>query len=147
MSASTVVILVVLAGAAVWSWQRGSRGLAVVFALVAVLPAVTLAKALPWPALVVIGVLLAVIGWNRWSRTSATVTRWGARSRRKAGVASTLDVARVASGPAVKRRAGVVRPSLERVCRGGGGGGCRRSRSRSGCAGWGCCTRGRRSRT
>ena len=117
MSASTVVILLVLVGAAVWSWQRGSRGLAVVFALLAGLPAVTLARAMPWPALVLIGVLLAVVGWSRWSRTSATVTRWGARSRRKAGVASTLDVARVASGPAVKRRAGVVRPSLGELSR------------------------------
>ena len=128
VSAATVVILLVLVGAALWSWQRGSRGLAVVFALVAGLPAVTLAKAMPWPALVVIGVLLAVVVWNRWSRTSATVTRWGARTRRKAGVASTLDVARVASGPAVKRRAGVVRPSLARavavavVAAAGGGG-------------------------
>jgi type IV secretory pathway TraG/TraD family ATPase VirD4 len=117
VSASTVVILLVLVGAGVWSWQRGSRGMAVVFGLVAALPAVTLGKALPWPALVIIGVLLVVIGWNRWSRTSATVTRWGARSRRKAGVASTLDVVRVASGPAVKRRAAVVRPSLAGLSR------------------------------
>ena len=117
MSAATVVILAVLVGAVVWSWQRGSRGLAVVFALVAVLPATTLAKALPWPALVVIAVLVAVVVWNRWSRTSATVTRWGTRSRRKAGVASTLDVARVASGPAVKRRASVVRPSMNTLSR------------------------------
>jgi hypothetical protein len=146
VSAATVVILAVLVGAVLWSWQRGSRGLAVVFALVAALPATTLAKALPWPALVVIAMLLAVVAWNRWSRTSATVTRWGARSRRKAGVASTLDIARIASAPAVKRRAGVVRPRW-RGCRGGGGGDSRRSRSRSGCAGWGCCMRGRRSRT
>ena len=130
----------VLVGAAVWSWQRGSRGLAVVFALVAALPAVTLAKALPWPALVLIAVLLAVVVWNRWSRTSATVTRWGARTRRKAGVASTLDIARVASGPAVKRRAGDRPPVAGASCRGGGGGGCRRWRSRCGCAGSGCCT-------
>ena len=87
------------------------------FALVAALPATTLVKATPWPALVVIGLLLAVVVWSRWSRTSATVTRWGARSRRKAGVASTWDVARVASGPAVKRRAAVVRPSLARRSR------------------------------
>jgi type IV secretion system protein VirD4 len=117
VSAATVVILAVLVGAVLWSWQRGSRGLAVVFALVAALPATTLAKALPWPALVVVVVLVAVVVWNRWSRTSATVTRWGARSRRKAGVASTLDVARIASGPAVKRRAGIVRPSLAELSR------------------------------
>ena len=53
-------------GPAVWSWQRGSLGLAVVFGLVAGLPAVTLAKALPWPVLVLVAVLVAVVGWNRW---------------------------------------------------------------------------------
>src|SRR5690242_20661675 len=104
MSVSTLIVLVVLVGAGLWAWQRGSLGLAVVFGLLAGLPAVTLAKQLPWPALVLVGLVVAMFGWNRWSRTSATVTRWGARSRRKAGVASTLDVARVACGPAVKRR-------------------------------------------
>ena len=57
MSASAVVIRLVLAGTAMRSWQRGSRGLAVAFGLVAVLPAVDTGKALPWPSLVVIGVL------------------------------------------------------------------------------------------
>ena len=38
VSAATVVILAVLVGAVLWSWQRGSRGLAVVFALVAACP-------------------------------------------------------------------------------------------------------------
>ena len=60
--------------------------------------------------------VLAVVGWHRWSRTSATVTRWGARTRRKAGVASTFDIARVASGVAM-RRAGTVRPSLAELSR------------------------------
>ena len=117
MNAATVLILACLVGGAMWSWQRGSRAMALVFVLVAALPALTLARALPWPALVIIGVLLAVAGWNRWARTSATVTRWGARSRRKAGVASGVDIARVASGLAVKRRAGVVRPSLADLSR------------------------------
>ena len=112
MSAATVLILAVLVGAALLTWRRGSYGMALVLVLVATLPAVTLARALPWPALGVVGALLAVVGWNRWSRTSTTVTRWGSRSRRKAGVASTVDIARIASGAAMKRRAGVVRPSL-----------------------------------
>src|SRR3954447_534863 len=103
MSTSTLVVLVVLVGAGMWAWQRGSVGLAVVFALLAGLPTVTLVRRLPWPALVIVAALVGVAGWNRWARTSATVTRWGARSRRKAGVASTLDIARVASGLAVKR--------------------------------------------
>ncbi|MQA15588.1 MAG: TraM recognition domain-containing protein [Pseudonocardiaceae bacterium] len=55
---------------------------------------------------------LGVVGWVRLSRTASTVSRWGARSRRKAGVASTLDVARLASAAAVRRKATVVRPSL-----------------------------------
>ena len=67
--------------------------------------------------LAVVGLLLALVGWNRWSRTSATVTRWGSRSRRKAGVASTVDIARVG----VRRRGeaprGVVRPSLAGLSR------------------------------
>lgn len=98
MSAATVLILAVLVGAALLTWRRGSYGMALVLVLVATLPAVTLARALPWPALGVVGALLAVVGWNRWSRTSTTVTRWGSRSRRKAGVASTVDIARIASG-------------------------------------------------
>jgi hypothetical protein len=112
MSVATVLILAVLVGAALLTWRRGSYGIALVLALVATLPAVTLARALPWPALAVIGLLLAAFGWNRWARTSTTVTRWGARSRRKAGVASTVDIARIASGAVMKRRAGIVRPSL-----------------------------------
>ena len=121
MSLSTLIVLVVLLGCAWWSWARQSWGLAVVFGLLAGLPTVTLAKRLPsttlWTVTVVLAAGMTVIGWNRWSRTSATVTRWGARSRRKAGVASTFDVARVASGLAVKRRATVVRPSLEELSR------------------------------
>jgi len=51
-------------------------------------------------------------GFVRFTRTSATVARWGARSRRKSGVASTVDIARVASAAAMRRKAPVVRPSL-----------------------------------
>ena len=119
MNAATVVILAVLVAAALWSWQRGTRGMAVVLGLVALLPAVTLARSLPWPVLVLLAVPLGVLGWSRWMRTSATVSRWGTRARRKAGVASTVDVARVASAPAVKRRAAVVRPSLADLSRWG----------------------------
>jgi type IV secretion system protein VirD4 len=111
-SVGTVLVLVGLLVAAAVCWRRGFWAATLVFVLVATLPAVTLARALSWPVLAVAGMLVGLVGWNRWSRTSATVTRWGARSRRKAGVASTLDVARIGSGVAVKRRAGVVRPSL-----------------------------------
>ncbi|MQA16129.1 MAG: TraM recognition domain-containing protein [Pseudonocardiaceae bacterium] len=64
--------------------------------------------------LLTLGLLAVVVGvgFVRFTRTSALVSRWGARTRRKAGVASTLDVARIASAPALRRKAGVVRPSL-----------------------------------
>ncbi|WP_338051414.1 type IV secretory system conjugative DNA transfer family protein [Pseudonocardia acidicola] len=114
---STVVVLGVLVGAALVLWRRGARALAVVFALLAVLPAVTLLRQLPWPAYAVAGVLLAGVMWHRWSRSAATVTRWSIRSRRKVGVASTLDVARHASGAAMRHRAGTVRPSLAGLSR------------------------------
>jgi type IV secretory pathway TraG/TraD family ATPase VirD4 len=117
MNGATVLILVGLLAAAAVCWRRGAWGMAIVCGLVALLPTVTLARTLPWPALVLVAVPVAMFGWNRWTRTSATVTRWGARSRRKAGVASSLDVARVASGPAVRRKATTVRPSLGELSR------------------------------
>ncbi len=83
-----------------------------------------LAVALAWQLLVyapVIAVLLAVagcgVGWLRWSRSAATVSRWGARTRRKSGVASTVDIARHASAAAMRRKATVVRPSLAELSR------------------------------
>src|SRR5689334_22460317 len=61
-----------------------------------------------------IGLALFAVGvaWHRFTRTSATVTRWGARTRRKSGVASTFDIVRVGSGVAMRRKAATVRPSL-----------------------------------
>ena len=53
-----------------------------------------------------------------FSRTSATVSRWGARTRRKSGVASTFDIARVGSGVPM-RRTRTVRPSLAPTTRRG----------------------------
>ncbi|NMH91645.1 type IV secretory system conjugative DNA transfer family protein [Pseudonocardia bannensis] len=71
-----------------------------------------LGRQLPWWVLAVAGPVLLALFWQRWSRTAAKVTRWGARSRRKSGVASSLDIARVASGSAVRRKAASVRPVL-----------------------------------
>lgn len=73
---------------------------------------------LPWqvPALGA-----AWLGWRIWRRflsTADLVTRWGDRARRKAGVASALDVARAGSTLAVRRKAAVVRPSLGELSRG-----------------------------
>ena len=111
MNGATVLILVSLLGGAAACWRRGAWGMPIVCGLVAALPAVTLVRTLPLPALVLVAVPVAIFGWNRWTRTSATVTRWGARSRRKAGVATSLDVARVGSGLAVRRK----RPQIRQV--------------------------------
>ena len=130
-----------------WSWHRGSRGLAIVFALVAVLPAVTLAKALSWPVLALVGRA------GRGDRVEPVVADVGhghplgcplppeGRRRLHAGRRTGRERA---GGEAPRRR----RPAVAwRACRGGGGGGCPRSRSRCGSAGSGCCTCGHRSRT
>jgi type IV secretion system protein VirD4 len=114
---STLLILVVLIVGAVLAWRAGSRPLAVGAGLAAVLPAMTLAERLAWPALAVTAAAAAVWVWHRWARTSATVTRWSARARRKAGVASTFDLIRVASSAAMRRRSGTVRPSLAGLTR------------------------------
>jgi len=60
----------------------------------------------------ILGGTVAAVGVARFTRTSALVARWGARTRRKAGVASTLDVARLASAPAARRKTAIVRPSF-----------------------------------
>jgi hypothetical protein len=65
----------------------------------------------PPTVLLLAAALAASAAWQRWHRTAATVNRWGRRSRRKSGVASTLDVLRVGSYLALRRTAGTVRPS------------------------------------
>lgn len=112
MNTTTLILLAALVIAALVSWRRGARVAAAGCSLAAVLPALAIARHLPWWGFVVAAILLAAAVWQRFTRTSATVTRWGARSRRKAGVASTLDVARFAGTHAMRRRAGTVRPSL-----------------------------------
>jgi hypothetical protein len=57
------------------------------------------------------------VAWNRWARSAGVVVRWSARTRRKAGVASSLDIARHASASAMRRRAATVRPSLAGLSR------------------------------
>ncbi|WP_433504822.1 type IV secretory system conjugative DNA transfer family protein [Pseudonocardia halophobica] len=111
----TAVCLVVLVG--VRAWRRHRWLVALVLALLTIGLA---SKA--WAALsgglAAVGCLvgMVVIGASvvlqRRARSAATVSRWGERARRKAGVASTLDIVRTASASAVRRRAAVVRPSL-----------------------------------
>src|SRR3954468_4402696 len=114
---AALVILVLLLGVTAVMLVRGARLRALVPGLLAMLPAITLLQALSWPALLVgIGVL-ALVAWHRWSRSRAIVSRWSARSRRRAGVASTIDIARHAGTVAPRRRAGTVRPSLPSLVR------------------------------
>ena len=114
---STALVLAAFAGGALLAWSRGARGLAAGLAAVALLPAATMVTALSWPALVAVAALALAIVWHRWTRSSATVSRWASRSRRKVGVASSLDILRHAGTLAVRRRTGTVRPSLAELPR------------------------------
>src|SRR4051794_12155511 len=102
----------VAAGCVVLAWRRRAWLVTAGLALLELWFARQLAERIPlWLAAVL--VLLAVgVAWHRFTRTSATVTRWGARTRRKSGVASTFEVVRVGSGMAIRRKAATVRPSL-----------------------------------
>ncbi|MDQ1675711.1 MAG: type secretion system protein VirD4, partial [Actinomycetota bacterium] len=73
----------------------------------AVVLAVGVVALLRAPVLVAVGagVPVVLVWWQRWHRTAATVNRWGRRSRRKSGVASTLDLLRVGSWLALRRQA------------------------------------------
>ncbi|MGD9525200.1 type IV secretory system conjugative DNA transfer family protein [Pseudonocardia sp.] len=117
MNIGTVLVLAAMVGGGMFAWRRGARGVAAGLLGLALLPALTLVEQTPPAVLVGAGLVAAVLGWHHWSRTSTTVTRWGARSRRKSGVASTLDIARLASGPAMRRKATTVRPLLAGLSR------------------------------
>ena len=72
----------------------------------AVVPAVGVVALARAPVLVAVlaGVpVVLLVWWQRWHRTAATVNRWGRRSRRTSGVASTPDVPRVGSYLALRR--------------------------------------------
>ncbi|GAA4886410.1 type IV secretory system conjugative DNA transfer family protein [Pseudonocardia benzenivorans] len=112
MNLWSIVLVLAPIAAAVLAAKKGAKLLAVVFAVVALLPLWALLSVIGLPLLLVAAAGAALLGWHRWTRSSATVTRWGARSRRKAGVASTLDIVRHAGGTVMRRRAGAVRPSL-----------------------------------
>lgn len=114
---STLAVLLVFAGGAWLAWRAYARPLALGLGSFAVLPAMTLYQQLTWPTFVVAAGLLGAVVWHRWARTSATVTRWGARARRKSGVASSLDIVRKGSGRAMRAKAATVRPSLAELGR------------------------------
>lgn len=114
---STLLILVLMLGLTALLVIRGALRQALVCGVFTSLPATTLVQALPWPVWVVAGAVVLLLGWHRWSRSRATVLRWSARSRRRAGVASSLDLARHAGTVATRRRACTVRPSLAALTR------------------------------
>jgi len=99
-------------GGAVVAAKRGAKLLAGGLALVALLPLTALVLVVGLPLVLILAAAGAVWAWHRWTRSSATVNRWGSRSRRKSGVASSLDILRFAGSAAMRRRAGGVRPSL-----------------------------------
>ena len=107
-----ITFTAVTLAAAALAWRRRAWLVFVGLALFALWPLSRLVERLPLWLLAALAVLAVGIAWHRFSRTSATVTRWGARTRRKSGVASTFDIARVGSGVAMRRKAGTVRPSL-----------------------------------
>jgi type IV secretion system protein VirD4 len=113
----TLILIVAPIAGAVIAARRGAKAVAVMLGLVALLPLWGVVALLGLPALLMGATLAGVLVWHRWSRSAATVTRWGARSRRKSGVASTLDVVRFAGGWAMLRKAGQVRPSLDGLSR------------------------------
>ena len=112
MNTSTFVLLAASTLTAHIGWRRGARALALCAGGFALLLAwAVIREAHPLVVAGLVGVAAAVV-WQRWGRSSAIVARWGDRSRRKSGVASWLDIARHRSGLAMRRRAGVLRPSL-----------------------------------
>jgi type IV secretion system protein VirD4 len=68
-------------------------------------------------AVLVVAVAAGMYLVHRFSGTAHTVSRWGARTRRRSGVATRLDIVRVASGWAMRRKAAAVRPSLAALTR------------------------------
>lgn len=112
MNTAALMWLAILVMVALVAWRRGARLISAGCTTVAVLPGWSLVSTAHPIALTGMVAVIAGAGWLRWGRSIATVTRWGASTRRKAGVASTLDVARVGSTIAMRRQAGIVRPSL-----------------------------------
>ncbi|NIB32497.1 hypothetical protein HBB16_13260 [Pseudonocardia sp. MCCB 268] len=127
-----------LVGLAAGFWHAGRRARSDVRRGRPVSASTTVAQEMSdpaWPATAAGRCVVAVLVWHRWVRTSATVTRWSARSRRKAG--GSLGV-RHCSAPHPARRCGVEpgRFSPPRTARLAGGPlvACPWRERRSGCA-------------
>jgi type IV secretion system protein VirD4 len=118
--AAALLLAAVLAAVAVVAWKRHQRTPAVVLASGAAAGTWTVLASAPTYAqlgVLVIAAALLLVGVVRRGRTSAVVTRWRNRTRRTAGVATTLDIVRVAGVWAMRRKAGAVRPHLREVTR------------------------------
>jgi type IV secretory pathway TraG/TraD family ATPase VirD4 len=102
----------VLVAVALIGWKRGARAVALGAGVAAVFPVWALVRTANPFLLGVLAALVLVGVWLRFGRTMATVTRWGASARRKAGVASMTDIARTRSAVAMRRHVRVLRPSL-----------------------------------
>lgn len=109
---STALILAVLVITTWILWARRARGWALATGLCALAPTKTLAQELPWPVYLAAAMVAVLFAWHRWGRSAGLVRRWSTSSRRKSGVASTLDIVRHASVSALRRRLDAVRPSL-----------------------------------
>lgn len=107
-----LILLAVLVLITAVAWRRGARLLTAGFGLMALFPALTVLRQLPSWAFLLLGAAGTALLWHRYARSAGVVTRWSARNRRRAGVASTVEIARKASVHALRARAGVVRPSL-----------------------------------
>jgi hypothetical protein len=127
MTGDLLLVLLVLAGLAIgavylahlldairawWLAWRRRIGTAVVIAPFLVPGAAMLGAPVPWYIILGAVAVAGALVWRRFATTASKVTRWSERTRRKSGVASTLDVTRHASTAAVRRTAGIVRPSL-----------------------------------
>ena len=112
MNLPALTFLVLSAFGARLFWRRGARVIALGCGAMAALFALSVWRSAHPAALVALILATAVLVWHRSGATSATVSRWGARIRRKSGVASGVDVARRASGVAMRRRVAILRPSL-----------------------------------
>ncbi len=117
MNSATLILTAVLIAATMLAYRRRAWPLVLGFAVPSLLFLRAVVEATPWPVLAGVGALGLGVGWHRWGRTSATVTRWSARNRRKSGVASSLDIARVSGSVAMRRKAASVRPSLATTTR------------------------------
>jgi type IV secretory pathway TraG/TraD family ATPase VirD4 len=125
-----VVLIAVLVGGAMLGWRARPRRLGLVFGaggLAVLLVVRAIQQGLAWLSLsgwlpvvgvlVVLAPLVAVVGWYLRTHSRAVVTRWGRSLRRKSGVASTSDIARIGSWMAMRRQAATVRPSLGQLTR------------------------------